>query len=66
MLFLKITITKQNKLSKIGKRRIVAYLLQVIVSKFEGQGLKIAQFFKTFFLDVKIYAHAPQLVCHAP
>ena len=40
MLFLKIIITKQNKLSKIGDRRIVAYLLQVIVLKFEGQGLK--------------------------
>ena len=40
MLFLKIIITKQNKLSKIGYRRIVAYLLQVIVLKFEGQGLK--------------------------
>ena len=40
MLFLKNIITKQNKLSKIGYRRIVAYLLQVIVLKFEGQGLK--------------------------
>ena len=40
MLFLKIAITKQNKLSKICNRRIVAYLLQVIVTKFEGQGLK--------------------------
>ena len=40
MLFLKIAITKQNRLSKICNRRIVAYLLQVIVTKFEGQGLK--------------------------
>ena len=39
MLFLKIAITKQNKLSKICNRRIVAYLLQIIVTKFEGQGL---------------------------
>ena len=40
MLFLKITISKQNKLSQICNRRIVAYLLQIIVSKCEGQGLK--------------------------
>ena len=40
MLLLKIVITKQNKLSKICDRRIVAYLLQVIVTKFEDQGLK--------------------------
>ena len=46
MLFLKIAIPKQNKLSEISKCRIVAYLLQVIVSKFEIQGLKIAQLFK--------------------
>ena len=40
MLFLKNIIAKQNKLSKIGYRRIVAYLSQIIVLKFEGQGLK--------------------------
>ena len=40
MLFLKIIITKQNKLSKIGDCKILAYLLQVIVLKFQGQGLK--------------------------
>ena len=50
-----LKLTNSTLIIKVSYR-IVAYLLQVIVSKFEGQGVKIIQLYKRYCQGVK---HAP-------